>query len=210
MSALIGLGGDELQAIGVDLSDGVPAFVIAGPASSGKSTLLLTMGLSLLKDGTHLIVAAPRQSPVRTLMGQAGVLKVFTDPDFTAEDLRAAQAQACGSSVVILLDDIEVLFDVTNADEWMDDVLKQRPGDLAFVVAGDTEEAFASAYRGFGAYAQRARRGVLLGPRGAYDGEVIGARVPRQEVELNRRVGRGLLHLDNNRVMPIALPQPPG
>jgi S-DNA-T family DNA segregation ATPase FtsK/SpoIIIE len=209
MSALIGLGGDELRAIGVDLSAGLPGFVIAGSANSGKSTLLLTMGISLLKSGTGLIVAAPRQSPVRALAGHAGVHRVFTDADFTAEDLREAQSQVRSANVAFLIDDVELLYDVTDADEVMEEAMKERAGNVAFLVAGDDEKGFSRAYRGFGGLSKDAQRGILLGvPWTRADREVIGGGLPR-DLEFNPRIGRGLLHLGDRRVIPVALPQPP-
>src|SRR5262249_1308969 len=78
MWALVGVGGDELRPVGVDLDDDGPAFVIGGPSRSGRSTALLTVAHSLLSGGCELVVVAPRgSSPLRRLNGQAGVLGVL-------------------------------------------------------------------------------------------------------------------------------------
>jgi DNA segregation ATPase FtsK/SpoIIIE, S-DNA-T family len=45
---LVGVGGDELTAFGPDLSDGTPAFIVAGPARSGRSAVLASMTRSFL------------------------------------------------------------------------------------------------------------------------------------------------------------------
>src|SRR6185436_17047704 len=53
--ALAGIGGDELTALGPDLTAGTPGFIIAGPGRSGRSTILLSMTRSLLSGGTQVI-----------------------------------------------------------------------------------------------------------------------------------------------------------
>ena len=41
---LVGVGGDTLTGLGPDLAAGVPCFIVAGPAKSGRSTILLVDG----------------------------------------------------------------------------------------------------------------------------------------------------------------------
>ena len=53
------MGGDELAALGPDLSQGVPAFIVAGPALSGRSAVLASMTRSFLAGGTQVILATP-------------------------------------------------------------------------------------------------------------------------------------------------------
>ncbi|WP_309054492.1 FtsK/SpoIIIE domain-containing protein, partial [Streptomyces sp.] len=84
---LVGVGGDELTAFGPDLAQGVPAFVIGGPAKSGRSTVLLNVARSCLAQGVRLILAAPRPSPLRDLEGTEGVLKVFTGRDIDEDEM---------------------------------------------------------------------------------------------------------------------------
>ncbi|BFO14287.1 hypothetical protein SHKM778_06750 [Streptomyces sp. KM77-8] len=61
--ALIGVGGDELRPVGVDLEENGPGFVIAGPPKSGRSTLLVAATETLLRSGTPVVLVAPRRSP---------------------------------------------------------------------------------------------------------------------------------------------------
>ncbi len=57
---------------------GTPAFVIAGPAWSGRSTTLLTMIRSFLSVGTQVILAVPgRQPPLRRFEHARGVVGFF-------------------------------------------------------------------------------------------------------------------------------------
>ncbi len=53
---LVGVGGDELTACGPDLGDGVPAFIVAGPPKSGRSTILVSMARSFLAGGTPMVL----------------------------------------------------------------------------------------------------------------------------------------------------------
>ncbi len=74
--ALVGVGGDDLVPLGVDLARDGPAFVVAGPAGSGRSTTLATIGRWLLGQGRRAVVVAHRRSPLRSLGGEPGVLAV--------------------------------------------------------------------------------------------------------------------------------------
>ena len=62
---LVGVGGDTLAAHGPDLASGAPCFIVAGPAKSGRSTILLSMARSFLAAGTPVVLAVPRPSPLR-------------------------------------------------------------------------------------------------------------------------------------------------
>src|SRR6202012_6282916 len=88
--AMVGVGGDELTAVGPDLADGVPVFITAGPAKSGRSTILATMARSLLAAGTQLGLVTPRPSPLRALADQPGVVAMFDGPELGAADFATA------------------------------------------------------------------------------------------------------------------------
>ena len=84
---LVGVGGDTLAALGPDLASGMPCFIVAGPAKSGRSTILLSMARSFLAAGTPVVLAAPRPSPLRALAGAPGVLRLFDTPELSGEEL---------------------------------------------------------------------------------------------------------------------------
>ena len=69
---LVGVGGDEIDAVGFDLAR-TPVAMIGGPARSGRSTTLLSVTESLLRGGAEVVIAAPRPSPLRDLAGRQGV-----------------------------------------------------------------------------------------------------------------------------------------
>ncbi|WNY32879.1 hypothetical protein Q9Q99_11195 [Curtobacterium flaccumfaciens] len=59
---LVGIGGDDLTAIGPDLA-AAGSFVVGGPAKSGRSAVLLSMTRSVLREGGEVVLVTPRQSP---------------------------------------------------------------------------------------------------------------------------------------------------
>jgi len=184
---LIGVGGDEGDCLGVDLAADGPGFVVAGPAGSGRSTTLLTMGWSLLTGGASALVVAPPRSPVRELVGHPGVLGAFG----AGEGPALSGALSAGTHpLVVLVDDVEFLQgDSGIEDELM--ALLRAGGDptRALVVAGSAAE-LAQQFRGLGAQARKNRLGLILAPSGGLDGGLLGLRVPRGD---ERTPGRGVL-----------------
>ena len=99
--ALVGVGGDEVRGVGVNLFEGAPTFLIAGPPKSGRSTVLATMVTTLIAGGASVVVLAPRPSPLRALEGSPGVAAVLTGMDVTEEGSRpcsTASRTACSWS----------------------------------------------------------------------------------------------------------------
>ena len=184
--ALVGVGGDEGDCLGVDLAADGPAFVVAGPAGSGRSTTLLTMGQSLLARGCTLLVLTPRPSPVGGLAGEPRVLGAYGSDDSPA--VRDALAVRAGP-LVVLVDDTESLQGSGTEDVlvgWL------RSGAMplrALVLAGCCSQLSAQ-FRGLGTEARKNRLGLVLAPGGGIDGDLLGTRVPRGD-EL--RPGRGVL-----------------
>ena len=107
MRPAVAVGGDDLAGLGADLSR-FPGFAIAGPPLSGRSTALLVAATSLLETGTAIVGLAPRESPLRDLAGQDGVLAVFTDASPDQRKLLELLEGASGP-VAVLVDDAEAL-----------------------------------------------------------------------------------------------------
>ncbi|WP_406474654.1 FtsK/SpoIIIE domain-containing protein [Streptomyces sp. NBC_01615] len=204
--ALVGVGGDELTAFGPDLAQGIPAFVIGGPVKSGRSTVLLNFARSYLAQGVRLIVAAPRQSPLRELEGQEGVLKVFTGRDIDEDELTEAIGSATPATpIVVLVDDAEVLDDC-DAEDVFKRILQSGVEDgLALVIAGDEEE-ICDGFSGWQVDAKKARRGILLSPQESSAGELIGIRTNRSMVGGPVTPGKGMLHLGSGEHMTVTTP----
>ncbi|MBV1938388.1 cell division protein FtsK [Streptomyces sp. BV286] len=203
---LAGIGGDDIMAFGPDLSQGVPTFVVAGPAKSGRSTALLNLARSYLLQGVRLVIAAPRPSPLRELDGQDGVLKVFTEDDIESDDFNEAIESASPEEpVVVIVDDGEVLEDADCERELKRLVQRGADRGLALVIGGDEEEV-CGGFSGWQVEAKKGRRGILLSPQDSGAGELIGIRTTRSMVGGPVTPGKGMLHLGNGETITVTVP----
>ena len=200
----VGVGGDEVAAVTVDLALNGPGFTIAGPARSGRSTALLAAARSLLAAGTQLCILAPRPSPLRDLAGAAGVLRIVTDTDPRPEDLADVFHGALGAFAV-LIDDAELLH-ASDVQPLLQQVLRDgRDLGHCLIVAGTTDE-LAGAFRGFTADVRKSRSGLLLSPQSHLQGELFGTRLARSAT-FNGPPGRGLL-ITPGQVLQVQVPVP--
>ncbi|TDD37261.1 cell division protein FtsK [Actinomadura sp. KC06] len=209
--ALVGVGGDTLAPVGVDLLNDGPGFTVAGPPRSGRSTTLRTIVHSLLDPAVGgglvpVVLVTPRRSPLRLLSGHPGVLGLLTSGAGPA-DLAAAIGDEHRYAVVV--DDAELL-DRTGLDDALRDVLRTaRDGAHAVVVGGATAD-LAGGRRGFLTEARRSRSGVLLSVESPDDGDLFGLRLPRN-APLGGPTGRGLFIAAGAATqVQVALPPPAG
>jgi S-DNA-T family DNA segregation ATPase FtsK/SpoIIIE len=185
---LVGAGGDRLGPLGVDLIEDGPAFVVAGPARSGRSTALETMVKGLLERSVPVLIITPRRSPLRLLRDRPGVIAVL---DSTAEEAEVEALLEAEHRFVVVADDAELL-DETDLGDALQALLRSaRDGDHAVVIGGTTDD-LGRGYRGFMADARKTRTGLLLGIQSADDGELLGLRLPRNAA-WGGPIGRGLL-----------------
>jgi S-DNA-T family DNA segregation ATPase FtsK/SpoIIIE len=202
--ALAGVGGDELTALGPDLSAGTPGFIIAGPGRSGRSTILLAMARSLLAGGAQMILVTPRSSPLRSLTGQPGVNYSFEQSDLGTDELAAALAALTGPGAVVI-DDADLLADCEASAELSKIITRSAGRPVVLVLAGDPD-TLASGFSGWLADARRARRGCLTAPQTLPEGELIGVRLPRDCIGRPARSGRALLNTGDGTLVTIAVP----
>jgi S-DNA-T family DNA segregation ATPase FtsK/SpoIIIE len=187
--ALLGVGGDELQPLGVDLQESGPGFVIAGPQKSGRSTTLIAAARSVLANGVPVVLVTPRRSPLRELAGEQGVLGML-GAEATQDDLKELTDGAAGGPYVVVVDDGELLYD-TPLDAALEGVIRSGlDGDHALIAAGSADQ-MGSQYRGFLVEARRSRNGLLLSPQGSTEGDLFNVRLPRDVG--GGPTGRGLL-----------------
>lgn len=198
--ALVGVGGDELTPLGVDLASDGPAFVVAGPAGSGRSTVLATMGRWLAGQGRQLVVVAHRRSPLRALAGEGGVLAVLSPTDALELDRLILEHP----DLAALVDDAETLQDSPVERPLAGLLRPDADGRAALLMAGSTAE-LAAQFRGLTVDARRARTGLLLGALGPADGDVFGVRAPRSDGAVT---GRGLLVV-RGRTAPVQVAHSP-
>jgi DNA segregation ATPase FtsK/SpoIIIE, S-DNA-T family len=201
---LVGVGGDTLTALGPDLSSGVPCFIVAGPAKSGRSTILALLARSFLAAGTALIIAAPRPSPLRSLTSAPGVVRVFDGADLGEEELSDALAAIDGPGVV-MIDDAEMLRDCEASGELSKIIALGADSGRALVFGGDAE----SICLGFGGWqvdAKRGRRGCLTAPATLPEGDLVGVRLSRSLIGQQPRPGRCLLNIGDGNLVSVTVP----
>jgi len=199
---LVGVGGDYLQALGPDLRNGVPAFIVAGPGRSGRSTILVAMARSFLAAGTRVVLVAPRPTPLCSLAEAAGVARLFTGDSLSDEELDACLASLDGPGVV-LIDDAELLRDCDASASLRN--LLVSPG-RGLVLAGDPEAGLCSGFSGWQVDAKRARRGCLTAPSAPSDGELVGIRLTRGQIGQPPRPGRCLLNTGDGNLVAVTVP----
>jgi len=201
LQALAGVGGDTLTALGPDLGVGVPAFIIAGPAQSGRSAILASMTRSLTRAGTQVILITPRPSPLRALASLSGVIASLEGPELTGEELQAALA---GPGVVVI-DDADLLISCEASGELIQIIRHGTERHQALVIAGDSE-ALACGFGGWQVDARRARRGCLTAPQTIPEGDLIGVRLTRAHTGHQPRPGRALLNTGDGKLTTITVP----
>jgi S-DNA-T family DNA segregation ATPase FtsK/SpoIIIE len=207
---LVGVGGDSLAALGPDLSSGAPAFVVAGPGGSGRSTILVAMARSLLAAGTRLVLVTPRSSPLRSLASRDGVAEAFTGVSLGDDELGRVLGAVEGP-VAVLVDDAELLRDCDAAGELSRIVTgaqsKSEPAfRRALVLAGDPESGLCAGFGGWQVDAKRARRGALTAAVSVTDGELIGVRLSRGQAGQRARPGRCLLNAGDGHLVTVTVP----
>ncbi|HWH27459.1 MAG TPA: FtsK/SpoIIIE domain-containing protein [Mycobacteriales bacterium] len=169
----LGVGGDELEPVGVDLAEHLPGFLVAGPPRSGRSSALLGVAEQLTARGLDVVTVAPRPSPLRDLPG------CHTSTDAAAA-LEAALRDAGGDlrRCALLVDDAELLVDGPVAAVLERAVRDARDAGAVVVVAGTTDD-LVTGFRGFVVDVRRSRAGVLLSPQSPADGDLLGVRLSR-------------------------------
>ncbi|MDP9820637.1 FtsK/SpoIIIE domain-containing protein [Nocardioides massiliensis] len=202
--AMVGVGGDELTAVGFDL-ERTPAAIIAGPSRSGRSTALLCAVESLLRGGAEVVIAAPRPSPLRQLEGREGIRAVLTDSELSEEMLAPVLDEGEGP-VVLVVDDGELLKDIPAKNYLKSFARTAADNRRAIILGGDSAEVGG----GFSGWQVdlKGRQGLLISPQSITDGELIGVRVPRSALGNAATSGRAMVNDGDGtlRTIQVALP----
>ncbi len=144
--------------------------LIAGPARSGKSTLLLALAESLQKSDVTIWGVCGRRSP----LPQAELDRCAVGPDEAVALL--ASARVHNGPLVLLVDDAEQFAD---DDQAFAGLISARTSDLLVIAAGRSDD-LRSLYSHWTKTIRKARCGVLFQPNVDYDGELLGVTLPRR------------------------------
>lgn len=207
MWLLAGVSDDGRDVYGPDLASGTaPAFVIAGPAKSGRSTALVNTARSLLAAGTRLVLAAPKPSPLRELADRDGVLECFTQDDIKQDRLKEVLSAASPEEpVTVVMDDAEI-FEECDASPLLRSLLQHGFDEGTAVVVGGDEERLGRGFRWLDKV-KRAHRGLLLSPQKRNAGDLIGIRTGDSISGNHVTPGRGWLHLGDGNLLAVTVPQ---
>ena len=205
--AMLGVGGDQTRAVGMDLAGDAPTFIIGGPAKSGRSTMLHTMAESLLRSGTELVIATPRASPLKLLEGRKGVRRILLGTMIEELDLDDV-LRPDGKPVAFIIDDAELLTEAPAA-QWLRDYIRTASDNQrGLVLAGDSNHV-AGGFSGWQVDAKKNRRGALLSPQSVLDGELVGVRLPRSSVAMQITPGLAFVHLGSGELQTVLVPTVP-
>ncbi|MFI1013530.1 AAA family ATPase [Streptomyces sp. NPDC020965] len=199
-------GGEILTAYGPNLASGtVPAFAVAGPPGSGRSTALVTIARSLLASGTQIVLAAPRSSPLRELADRDGVVACFDQEDIGHDELEEALSGASPQEpIVVVMDDAEVL-DECDARRVLRNLLEHGFDEgTALILAGD-EDKLRPHFPWLDGV-KKAHRGLLLSPQKRQAGDWIGIKTGDSVVGNPVIPGRGWLHLGDGNLLAVTVP----
>ncbi len=164
----VGVSGDHLGPVDVDLTAHGHSFLISGPPMSGRSTALLAAARSL--RGFPLAVLCPRPSPLRDLPGA-----IVLDP----ADLARCQEVLASGPVALVVDDAELVTEMAVAALLEDFVRGLRDSGSLAIAAGTTDDLQLQRYRGWLNLIRRNRCGLLLNPASRVDGELFELQLPR-------------------------------
>ncbi|SDT06781.1 FtsK/SpoIIIE domain-containing protein [Microlunatus soli] len=168
----VGIREVDLEPQLLELYEGEHA-MIAGPARSGKSTLLLSIAESIRTADPSIQIwgICDRRSPLGSspLLDRVGV---------GADDVPAvlAAARIHTGRLVLLIDDAERFEDT---DEAIANLLAAGLSGF-FVIAAGRSDDLRSMYGHWTKTVQKSRCGVVLQPNVDFDGELIGVNLPRR------------------------------
>ena len=216
LRVVLGVGGDELDAIvSADVGQGANTLV-AGPARSGRSTTLLTIATQLLAArpaagrAHRAALPAHRADPARRL--PCGRLTAGRLPHRTGSPLALlgpSDADALAAlladhpALVAVVDDAELFLDTPVEDHLLGIARRAEATGGAVVCAGTTSE-LGSMFRGLTVEVRKRRLGVLLNPSGYADGDLFGIRVGGRDLAVP---GRGLF-VDGSTVTALQVATP--
>lgn len=171
---VVGLGGDDCEAVAVDLQRGNGLLLVIGPNQSGRTTLLCSLMTSVLarEPDTRFGIIGMRDNQLRQMADHPRVEFVATTPSDASAALTAL-ATRTGPPLVVLVDDAELL--PSNSPDPLDAALRRAPeSGIRFVVAARTTD-LQSLYEPWARYVQTQRFAIALQP-GPDESYLLGVR----------------------------------
>jgi S-DNA-T family DNA segregation ATPase FtsK/SpoIIIE len=183
----MGIGGDRLELLGVDLS-GSPAAVVAGPPRSGRTNTLQMIASYAVRTGRGVLGFTPRENALTSMLGEARcVVGVEREPDAVVGIIRRLRP---GS--LILVDDAEALREGPLGAVMTALVQQARDKRFGLVIAGQSQD-LSGGFSGWLYEARKGRQGIVLSPHEPLAGDLFGGRVQRTSLQSRVMPGRAVL-----------------
>ncbi|GAB2686089.1 FtsK/SpoIIIE domain-containing protein [Thalassiella azotivora] len=199
----LGVGGDDLELLGLDLAAS-PVAVVAGPARSGRTSVLRFAAAAASARGVGLLALCPRgEGPLAAQVRAAGgAVEVGTSGPLEGlvERLRALPSPG-----LVVVDDAEALREGALAPAMQAAVRQAREKGFGILLAGLTSE-LTTGLTGWLVEARRGRQGLLLSPQSLTDGDAVGVRVQRSQLAGRVLPGRGLLVAPGEDAVSVQVP----
>lgn len=159
----MGMSAARSEPVVLDLAVEPRGLVVGGRRRSGRSTTLLTAGLTALKAGVPVVAVVPKASPVRALAEHGARVIAEGEP-----------LGLPGGPVLLLIDDADLL-DASNPELT---AACTTPG-VAMIVVGSTE-FLKGQIIGWVPLVVRHKAGLVLCPESMFDGQLLGtANLPK-------------------------------
>jgi S-DNA-T family DNA segregation ATPase FtsK/SpoIIIE len=181
----VGIGGDRLELVSVDAAN-TPVLVV-GPPSSGRTNTLRFICRWARADGRQVLGFTPTTNLLSQELGDDAVVGIDHAPDDVVERLRAL-----GAGSIVLVDDGERLKEGPLAPVMGALVRQARDRGFHVVLGGGVSELSAG-FSGWVVEARSGRKGMLLSPQEALQGDVFGGRVSRTSLVPRVQPGRGVV-----------------
>jgi S-DNA-T family DNA segregation ATPase FtsK/SpoIIIE len=183
----MGIGGDRLELLGVDLS-GSPAAVVAGPPRSGRTNTLQMIATYAVRTGRGVLGFTPRENALTAMLGAARcVVGIEHDPEAVVALLRLL-----GRGSLVLVDDAAALREGPMGAVMTALVQQARDKGFGLVIAGQGDD-LGGGFSGWIHEARKGRQGIVLSPQEPLAGDLFGGRVQRTSLQPRIMPGRAVL-----------------
>lgn len=200
-SPLLGIGGDDVEPVAVDLT-AIPTFAVGGTSRSGKSTALMALTRSSLEAGIKVVLMTPLRSPLQTLSSHENVLAYYAGADITVEAVKKTLQE---HNLLLVVDDASAITDFTVLDE-----LKRIGGaisaqGLRVLVADGAEDLERVGALSWLNEVVKRRHGLVLDPPTIFSGKPMGLALTHEILAQPRPVGRALVNLGDGKITTVQI-----
>jgi DNA segregation ATPase FtsK/SpoIIIE, S-DNA-T family len=195
----LGVGGDDLELLGLDLR-AAPVAMVAGLAGSGRTNVLGLCAEVARRRGHQVLAVCARPNALSARLGPRAVVGTMVPGEDVLGALRGLPA-----SSLVLVDDAEMLRDGPVAGALMAVVRQASEKEWGVVVAGQATD-LASGMSGWLNEARRSRQGLLLSPTSSVDADIVATRLTRSQLFSRVQPGRGMLARQGRPPVAVQVP----